>query len=1621
MCRLEEARVPGPDDAPWCLGIGNPSGLQGKYHVLSNVPTDVMALSETHLTSRSKRSLACSLKSMRSRFKHLLTGAPMAQRNASSDAGEWAGVAFTSSFPCRTLAIPWPADVYETGRLQFGSFFTTSSWVTGAVLYGYPEGRNHPNAHCQTEDLLDFAVSHLMSLPGPKFIGGDWNFQMSDLAVVPVLRDRGWVEVQDLYFHMTGTPIQNTCKGVTRKDFLWVSPELAMSLLEVNVCQDTFADHAVVIAKFRGGKHHLDSFVWPCPKPVPWTGEHALPAAFGFDAPLDPTAQYAAMWKTKESLAAATVPEWIPSMRGRGQQMQPIKKCGIPAPLKRGSNTDVQPGFYGFCALHAKQFRQLRRLQNYCRWITAHQASSHGDGVHGIGLWNAILRAPGFVPSFREWWRGRRYVSPLDPVDLPLFPPPSQVAHQVFEAVLAEVRACERHLTAAQASYRVAQHDKDRLLIFREVARAPAAPVESLVESVSCTVACLDVEECAVELSKPINAFVDQPVWIGGHAKEIIHAEADKLWLSDLDEVQPADGVAQTRPIGNLQALFEAFHVQWKARWCRHGNLLFSHWDQLLGFARSILRPRPIPALCLDATLLRAEAHRKKKTSATGLDGVSRADLVAADDVLFQSLHNVYQRAHTDGVWPAQLLAGKVVSLAKSEMASGVGDYRPITVFGLPYRIWSSLQARHFLAHAEAWVDEGVFGNRKGRQASDLWHHLLTQIESAYGSSSPLSGISADIEKCFPRYPALCLAILIGTPNSVTTAWAGALSTMKRHFKVRESYSDGFLTSTGLAEGCGLSVYGMLLVDHLFACWMRVQEPAIRVLSYVDDWQTYAWDPNFAVRQLELVEQFAGHLDLTVDRRKTFGWSTDPAVRQTLREHGITVLHHARELGGHMGVSRQYTNSTVTSRFKELADFWPKLKSSRAKHHAKVFMLRAVAWPRGLHAIASAPVGEATWNELRRRATGALSYHRPGVNGRILLGLVEAAVDPQFLGLLWTCRDVRSRCGLGFWTDCVAPFACGLLDLPSNSPTAILVDRLQYAGFSVSVDGRVSGNLGLFCLQTTNYNEVELRLQRAWCRVVAAQVSHRLDFGGLEHVDFAATRQALRGLDADDQAMFRFSLAGGLFTERYKAKWTQQSDNCQWCGASDTLRHRFWECPYHADLRRQLAPDAFRVLDLIPPALSLRGWSLLPSTWNDWMTLLASLPSDDPTPAVPLKPEQWNDVFTDGSCFWQDQPQIRLAAWSAVLAPSFSAAWTPTAAAVLCARALSGRCQSAYRAELTAVAFCLSCAARARAPIRVWTDCLGVVNKFHMIFWGGGRINPNRPNSDLWQKIADSVELLGRNMIQLRKVPAHRMLQSARSLHEAWTFYYNASVDRAARLANQARPTLFWQRWEQHVTEVYAAQELARQVRGLQIAVGRRHVRAPDVVEETEIHQPKITRQFEPQFSVGQWTGAIPPKAARLFGHTHVQRVVQWLWERLLPDTEQLVWITFSQLYLDFQLAWNHPGPLRVQGQWIDTDQRRYVAAERFTFRQRVKWFKQVVKAVWKETGTRVALAQTRPVGTMIRAFLPAASLPWPRQAVDRVDAWLADHLRGPCTKSAAALGQLPLAITKGGTRTVLR
>jgi len=1021
-------------------------------------------------------------------------------------------------------------------------------------------------------------------------------------------------------------------------------------------------------------------------------------------------------------------------------------------------------------------------------------------------------------------------------------------------------------LNHAKAAHRVSQHAHDRHLVFREVARDPPEPVETLIHRVEADVVRVDLSECAVELEVPVCLDPCETLWISGKEHKVIHADHDKVWLTDVDDVQPQSKLVQSRHVGDLRAIFEAFHEQWQLRWCKHDGVPFSHWSELVAFAQRVIRPNRLPHLVVDGPLIQAEGARKKKRAATGLDGVSRADLLAADPATLQSLANLYARAEVDGQWPSQLVAGKVHSLAKTTSAASVGDYRPITIFGLPYRIWSSVQSRYLLRFAESWVDESVYGNRRGRQASDLWTYLLHEIENAYATSTPLAGVSADLVKCFncvPRFPALCLAVLVGTPDAVTTAWSGALAQMCRHFKVRDSYSDGFLTSTGLAEGCGLSVYGMLLVDHLFACWMRVQAPSIRCLTYVDDWQTLTMDPTYAIRQLDLVEQFASYLDLTVDRRKTFGWATCPNMRRIMREGGITVFHHARELGGHFGISRQYTNCTLTDRLSNLDSFWDKLRVSKARYPAKLFMLRAVAWPRGLHAVSSAPVGDQ-----------ALGWQKPGVNPAVLLGMVESLVDPQFVGYLWTFRALRVHSPVDFWASMVAPLAHGDLDLPPNSPAAVVLHRIQSLGWSVQRSGQVCDQFGSFCLQSCNSTELELRLAWAWNSVVAHKAAHRSDFQGLAQADLGATRQALQSLPVDDQALYRLSLAGGLFTERYKAKWTDKPDTCRWCGASDTLRHRYWECPQHHDLRVALAPDVPAVLDLLPPALALRGWAQLPPTWHTWTQLLLDLPSDLPVPWTSFDSGRWTDLFTDGSCMCQSNPLLRCAAWSVAVVPPFQAEWIPGQVQMLAASYLPGLCQTAYRAELYAVAYGLHCAAETHAPVRIWTDCKGVLLKFHTLVRGHSRINPNRSNADLWTWVLQSVDRLGSENVLLFKVPAHRALHSATSRKEAWMFFHNDYADRAARLANQSRPFGFWQVWEQHASAAVAANNLFQQVRDLQLAVGRRQVQASVNVAEPEPVRP--TRVFVKEFSLGQWTGDIPSQVARLFGLEIVRKATAW-------------------------------------------------------------------------------------------------------------------------------------------------
>ena len=270
-CRIGEAKKPGPSEAmpevdpdnTWTLGICNPSGLLGKGTLVSGINAEVLAVSETHLTAPARTMLQNSLRSF-SDYRHVVTGAPLAARSNASVAGHYSGVATISKVPCRALPAHWPEDMFSTGRVMVSGSLVCNTWITGAVLYGYPQGKTHLQAFEKTVACLDAMFTHMtQSAVGPRYMCGDWNFEHHQLEVCDKLQALGWREAQDLHFAATGNPPQLTCKRSTRKDFLWLSPELVYMFRTLEVDDTRFPDHAVLTATFHTSKAAVTRYLWP--------------------------------------------------------------------------------------------------------------------------------------------------------------------------------------------------------------------------------------------------------------------------------------------------------------------------------------------------------------------------------------------------------------------------------------------------------------------------------------------------------------------------------------------------------------------------------------------------------------------------------------------------------------------------------------------------------------------------------------------------------------------------------------------------------------------------------------------------------------------------------------------------------------------------------------------------------------------------------------------------------------------------------------------------------------------------------------------------------------------------------------------------------------------------------------------------------------------------------------------------------------------------------------------------------------------------------------------------------------------------------------------------------------
>ena len=166
--RFGEASYPGPvnstgsrvpdSQSTFVLGAVNPTGLNGKHGLLSDLPRGVFAISETHLSTRGVELFRSGLHFAKSHFRYV-AGPPAPTRARSHVTGDYTGVGFLSSFAGRAAPHSFEPSLFSSARTQVASFLVGSTWILGAVVYGLPAA---PKA---TEVLLE-AVTQRVVLQG---------------------------------------------------------------------------------------------------------------------------------------------------------------------------------------------------------------------------------------------------------------------------------------------------------------------------------------------------------------------------------------------------------------------------------------------------------------------------------------------------------------------------------------------------------------------------------------------------------------------------------------------------------------------------------------------------------------------------------------------------------------------------------------------------------------------------------------------------------------------------------------------------------------------------------------------------------------------------------------------------------------------------------------------------------------------------------------------------------------------------------------------------------------------------------------------------------------------------------------------------------------------------------------------------------------------------------------------------------------------------------------------------------------------------------------------------------------------------------------------------------------
>ena len=983
-------------------------------------------------------------------------------------------------------------------------------------------------------------------------------------------------------------------------------------------------------------------------------------------------------------------------------------------------------------------------------------------------------------------------------------------------------------------------------------------------------------------------------------------------------------------------------------------------WEAIVGFMQHAMSPRQAQFPPITPEVFLKAVAAKRKYAAIGPDGVSRRDILHMPANTLASLVELLHRIELGAKWPTQATTGIVAALAKTAGAKTVGQYRPICVFSLFYRTWSSIRARQCLRHLMSIIPSSLMGNIPGRSPQKLWYHVQQLIEHSYCHTSELAGGVIDIVKCFnalPRVPLAKIAQHLGIPDQVMIPWNNALLSMTRRFQVRGAVGNALSSNRGYPEGCGLSVVIMVVANITAELWLYYRFPSIRLWSFVDNIEATAATAEEAINALSALGDFCALMDLSIDPCKTYAWSTTASGRKAILDSQFHKKLYARDLGGHMCYSKLRTNATVQDKIKEFSPFWFRLARSQAPFRQKERALYVCAWPNVFYGISTVTLGANHFQRLRSQCTRALNTNQTGANPDLQLSCIcNPLADPELYSLLATVQAFRNHADLDLAQYALERLASG--GSASQGPCTSFLSAIHKVAWHWKSADMCFDQDGIpihvmFCPKI----ELRQRLIQAWQqRVLATTEELRTTMKGLSQADVQLTQKCFRSLPEDHQGLMRCALNGTQYTnDALSHAGVVDTADCRFCGHRDSLFHRTWECLFFQDLRDSM-PELPKS-DAITMCTACHGWLPRAPQLTELTAMFLEVPDQTAKfDNVQISCElRFIDLFLDGSCLHPSDPTTRIASWAVVI-------WDGNLFQHLASGVVSGWRQTSLRGELTAAVSALKFCTSQTRPCRLWFDNENVQVTLQQ--WINGFEVPwqHRQDSDLWFQLDSQFRHAKDTLSAANKVQAHVCPMHQDSVIDEWAVQGNSFADMYAAEARQQLPQRFWHLWggvRQHRQTMFQQGKALHQ---LFVQIGLR-AQASSVVAPATIPKQIQASHAEP-VDAGILLLATKneedlPKQLQV---DETAYVLEWI-RTLVGEEHGVTWVSYHQLLVDYQIQTGRLGPF--------TNGRKWVAREVdhvYCYPQQVQWMGRFMQNLAKAAGQGLTTDQRRP-SSLVLAF----------------------------------------------------